>query len=1046
MTQTGQRHRTAPTPCATLDEILSTAAHHWPDRPALDGPQARYTFSELDERVTIGAAAFRTAGLRRGDRIAVVLDGGTDALVAFAAGLRAGGCVVPLDPASPDERLRFALADADCRVAVATGGRLAGLAGPACRVLGPGPGTEEPARDVRADRPARPDDLAYAIYTSGSTGTPKAVAVDHAAAVRHAAAAVELFALGPHDRVLQFASLGFDVAQEEIWPTWLAGGTVVVKPDRMPDVDALADLVHRAGVTVLQLPTAYWRALLSAGARLRSADFATVRSVVIGGEAAGLADARQWRSLPLAGVELINGYGPTECVVTATAYRLRPGDPLPTTSGALPIGSPLSGRDVFVLGADRLPVPSGETGELYVAGVLARGYLGREDLTTSRFLTMHLDGEQRLVYRTGDLVREGTHGLEFVGRTDNQVKLRGYRIELDEVEAVLRGCPGVSGVAAALVRRDTAEPLLGALVTGAPADLSAAAGRQLPAHMVPTLVVTVDVLPLTTSGKIDRDAVRCLLEQHHAGVRPVTPGGQSQAQSKAPIEVLRVLWQEVLGVGTVTDDDDFFALGGDSLLVMRLTARARAHGLRLRPADVQQVGVLAELARLTEPLAPEAVTAASAEPGVLDLLPAQQRWLYDGAVPDIDHFVLNALLRVPPALPHRALLDAARVLVRQHDILRSRYRIGGTVSARLVDVEPEDVVTVIDLPGAGTDEIEATLAACQRGLSLSHGPVFRLVHLRLGNDAGRLLVLTHHLLLDGWSMALLIDDVDTALTAAVRTGMAELPPPSAGPRELARATGRYVSSPQAREDAGAWLAAPWSGVTDLPIDGEGPGLLPSIRTSRSMLDAEATRLLLAGLPRNAPRPGTLLTHAILVAVSEWSGCDTQAIDVYGHSRDMAVGGLDLSRTVGYVQATYPVVRRITAPGTAGMLNLAAHDPVPARRYGFDALRFGSPVDSERQTLRDLPASPLRLNYRSQLDRLERRAQDSLLADAVEDTGAHRSPRQSERYRLMFEGDVIDGRFVVGAKYSTDHYWPDTVRSLTDRVAALLAQSAVELAS
>jgi hypothetical protein len=202
-----------------------------------------------------------------------------------------------------------------------------------------------------------------------------------------------------------------------------------------------------------------------------------------------------------------------------------------------------------------------------------------------------------------------------------------------------------------------------------------------------------------------------------------------------------------------------------------------------------------------------------------------------------------------------------------------------------------------------------------------------------------------------------------------------------------------------------------------------------------------TQRLLFGLPRSAPRPGKLLASAIAVAVAEWSGHGTQAIDVYGHSRDVAVGGLDLSRTVGYVQATYPVVRRVPGTGPDTVLALAAIDAEPERRYGFDALRFGSPDPAERAALRALPHSPLRLNYRSQLDRLERRAADSLLADADEDTGAHRSPRQRERYQLMFEGDVIDGRFVVGVKYSTDHYHPETAQALTDRVAVLVAAAA-----
>jgi amino acid adenylation domain-containing protein len=1050
--------------CATLDDVLRVAAAQWPHRPALDGPAGPLTFRDLDSRVTAAAGGLVAAGLRRGDRLALVVPGGPAALTAFAAALRAGACVVPLDPALPDERLRYALRDADCRFAVAPDDqldRVRVLGGDGCRVFSPelpaGPTAGPlpppgdcaplpPSSDCAPLPPLGGHDLAYAIYTSGSTGLPKAVTVDHAAAAGHIRAAVEFFGLSPDDRVLQFASLSFDVAQEEIWPTWLAGATVVTKPAGMPDGPALAELVRTHALTVLQLPTAYWRALLGVADQLDPADFATVRAVIVGGEAATLADARHWQAGPLARAALINAYGPTECVVTATAYRLAPGAALPATAGGLPIGSVLPGRSGYVLDGDGAPVAPGEVGELYVAGLLARGYLGRPELTAQRFVTLPVDGTPRRLYRTGDLVRCGADGaLEFVGRADGQVKLRGYRIELGEVDAALREVAGVTDAAAALAPRPDGAPVLGAVVVGGPDEVPEALARRLPAYMLPAVIVAVDAVPLTVSGKVDRAAVAVILADRLRGDEAV-PAPQPQAGDRA-LAPMRELWQEVLGVDDIGPDDDFFALGGDSLLVMRLTARARSRGLLVRPADVLTAGTLRVVAAAAEPLTAEQPaakdTAAIADPGrAVDLLPAQRRWLLDGDLPDIDHFVLNALLRVPVALPRTALVAAAGALLDQHEVLRSRFTLDDAAPAvRLADLAPDDAVTVFDVGNAAPAEIEGRLAACQRELDLAAGPVFRLVHLDLGAAAGRLLVLAHHLLLDGWSMALLVDDVDTALTSAVRRGRAVLPPGSAGLRELNAAFADYVGTVEARADARGWLAAPWAGVGPLPQDSQGTGLLPSIRTARTELSVADTDRLLFGLPRSAPRPGTLLASAILVAVAEWSGRDTQAIDVYGHSRDVSVGGLDLSRTVGYVQATYPVVRRVPGTGPDAVLALAGEDPEPARRYGFDALRFGSPDPAERAALRALPHSPLRLNYRSQLDRLERRAADSLLADADEDTGAHRSPRQRERYQLMFEGDVIDGRLVVGVKYSADHYRPQTAQMLTERVAALVATAA-----
>jgi amino acid adenylation domain-containing protein len=1046
----------------TLDEALRRAAGRWPDRPALRGTAHRWTYRELDRKVSRRAAALAELGVRPGDRVGLVVPTSDAALATLAAVSRVGACLVPLDPATPATRVAAALADSRAGLAVVADPEQAGGAVRTVSLdgLGDPPGGTAVSGVGTAGDPATPGpsagDLAYAIYTSGSTGEPKAVAVEHGAAAGHAAAAAGYFQLTPDDRVLQFASLGFDVAQEEIWPTWLAGAELVVRPPEVPDAAGLAELVRRSAITVLQLPTAYWRALLAAG-DLPAGDFATVRTVVVGGEAATLADLDRWRRCPLAGAELINGYGPTECVVTATAYRWSAGQPVPATSGGLPIGTALPGRAVHLLDDEGRPVPSGQPGELYVSGLLARGYLGRPELTRQRFVTLPVDGQPRRLYRTGDLARELPGGdLEFLRRTDEQVKLRGYRIELGEIEAILAADAALTGAAAALVPRPDAEPQLAALVTTAPKTpwdpeaVRARAALTLPAHMVPAFLVPATRLPLTPSGKLDRATVASLLArgagQSSSGGATTAAGGRHAAGADPTLDVLAELWREVLGVDEVGLDDDFYALGGDSLLVMRLTARARARGLDLAPAAVARGGTLRAVAAAATPLAGGSPT--GPEPaGPLPLLPAQHRWLRDGDLPDVDHFVLNALLRVPPNLPRRVLVDAARALLAQHDVLRTRVDPAGTPpAARLADVAPDEVVEVVDLAGvpAGerTTRLLAELAAAQRTLRLDTGPVFRLVHLTLGGEPGRLLVLVHHLLLDGWSMALLVDDVDAAVSsAAAGSGPASLPGRTASVRAVAAEIERYLGSAAARQDARDWLAAPWPAVRRLPQDGQGDGLLPTVHTAKAWLSFEDTTLLLHGIPRGAPRPGALLAAALRVAVAEWSGQETVALDVYAHGRDAPVGGLDLSRTVGYLQATYPMVGAVAEPGVPGVLALAAADGAPARRYGFDALRFGSPDPAERAALAALPASPVRLNYRSQLDRLERRRPDSPLGDADEDTGAHRSARQRERYQLMFEGDVIEGRFLVGMKYSTDHYRPATADALAARTAELLAAAA-----
>ncbi|WP_176710485.1 amino acid adenylation domain-containing protein [Micromonospora sediminicola] len=501
-------------PHETLDDVLRHGAAAWPGRPALIGEAVRLSYAELDARVDALASALTEAGLAPGDSAAVMADGSAGAVLALAATMRAGACAVPLDAAHPDARRAEAMRDAGCRLVVSP---------------------DLVATTGAAPAGARPDAPAYAIYTSGSAGRPKAVIVGHAAAARHAAAAADLFGLTPGDRVLQFASLSFDVAQEEIWPTWLAGGTVVIRPRELPHAAALGRLVAEHGITVLQLPTAYWRALLADAALISASDLRTLRLMVIGGEAASLADVHRYRDSPFRGIDLVNGYGPTECVVTATAFRLAGNDPLPATGGGLPIGSAVPGRRLWILDDAGHPVVPGSAGELYVGGVLADGYLNQPELTAERFREIQVGGERQRTYRTGDLVRECEPGvLEFLGRLDNQVKVRGYRVELEEIDAALRDCPGVQDVANVLIPGPSGEPMLATLIVGDAASVIPEASRRLPAYMIPTATVTAERLPLTTSGKIDRPAVQTLVAEALAARWSARAGKTAGTSSPRP--------------------------------------------------------------------------------------------------------------------------------------------------------------------------------------------------------------------------------------------------------------------------------------------------------------------------------------------------------------------------------------------------------------------------------------------------------------------------------------------------------------------------------
>ncbi len=556
-------------PMDALPVPLHDAFERWaaqtPDALALAWADGRMTYAELNAAADALAQRLTEAGVRPESAVGVCLPRGPEAVIAQLAVLKAGGVYLPLDPAYPADRLRWMLDDARAVALVADdAGRalLADFAGP---VLPPADADREPSTFALSHSRtfALPSNGAYLVYTSGSTGLPKGVLVQHGAAAAHMRAAARAYGLTPGDRVLQFAAPGFDVALEQVLAPLSAGAAVVLRGAETPAAAELAALLRAQSVTVFNPPTAYWHAL-AADAEAVAQVRATVRLTLVGGEAMLDGAARRWLAAP-GGDVLLNGYGPTETLVTSTAQAV---DASILGGGAtVPVGRPLPGRTAYVLDPAGRPLPVGAPGELYVGGLLARGYAGRAALTAERFVPDAFGGGAGArLYRTGDRARWTEAGsLEFLGRTDLQVKVRGFRVELGEVEAALLRLPGIHG-AAADVRGGTVAAYVVASAEIDEDAVRAALAATLPEHMVPSAVVAVDALPLTPNGKLDRAA---LPDPQHASA------GERAALETETERALAALWTELLGVEDVGAEDSFFALGGHSLLAMQLMSRVR---------------------------------------------------------------------------------------------------------------------------------------------------------------------------------------------------------------------------------------------------------------------------------------------------------------------------------------------------------------------------------------------------------------------------------------------------------------------------------------
>ena len=754
---------------------------------------------------------------------------------------------------------------------------------------------------------AGPDNAAYCIHTSGSTGRPKGVLVSHRALCSQLAWVQDALPLSAADRVLSKAPTSVDVSLLEIlWPL-CAGAAVVIAPaDAHRDPVELAALVREDGVTVMDFSPSMLDAFLRATDGDADAT-ASLRIAFSGGEALDSGLAERWRART--GVALHNAYGPTEAAIQVTCGACTGGDG--GNGSRVPIGRPVANTGLRILDAGLRPVPPGTAGELYLAGAqLARGYLGRGAPTAERFVADPFGASGERMYRTGDLVRDrGDGAIEFLGRTDDQVKLRGNRVELGEVEARLAREAGVAR-AAAVVRADgRGEARLVAYVTPAdattppdPDTLREALAAELPEAMVPAAIVVLDALPLAPSGKVDRGALPA----------PELERRAMRAPADERERLLCEAFAAVLGLDEVGPDEDFFRLGGDSILSISVSIAARKAGLRLAPRDVFRERTAAALAQHSATdAAPAADSDAPAGDGVGDViaLPVVHHLRESGG--PIDRFNLSMLVRTPAGAREEQLAATLQSLLDHHDALRLRlHRLAGGAVWSLETSAPgavraADRLRRVDVRGTDPDALRAAVAAQSDAavgrLDPAAGRMLEAVFFDAGElEPGRLLLATHHLAVDGVSWRILLEDLAAAWADRA------LEPATTSLRAFARIVDEQARTPQRLAELEHWLNVLKPGADLLPGAPSDATAADGVATTIS-LSAQETGPLLTTAPAAVRADVTeLLLAALRMAVSRWQGEPADLlVDVERHGRE-PLGGADLSRTVGWFTTIHPV--------------------------------------------------------------------------------------------------------------------------------------------
>ncbi len=990
----------------TVPEAFRLQCARTPQAVAVREGAHSLTFSALDAASDDLAHHLHGLGVGRGALVALALPGTADQVLAMLAVVKAGAAYLPLDPDYPRARIDYMLDDARPALLLTHGALQAALPDLAVPCLAV---DDRPAWSGGHGVPSgMPDarDAAYVIYTSGSTGRPKGVVVTHGALTNHMAWMADHVSLTEDDRVLARTSPSFDAS---VWETWLpllhGGSTCPVPPAANHDPAWLLTRMRDAEVTLAQFVPSHLSVVLAETAPEEAP--ATLRGVLCGGEPLSPSLARQvaeaWR------VEVHNLYGPTEATIDATAHHHRPHGAGTTegatAEGAVPLGRPVDNTRAYVLDSHLRPVPPGVTGELHLAGDgLARGYLGRPGLTATRFVADPYGPAGGRMYRTGDLVRRDADGLlTYVSRADDQVKLNGFRIELGEVEAALAALDGVAA-ACALVREDVPgerrlvaytvpddNPDAAACSDG---ELRARLTTALPPYMVPAAFVTLDALPLLPNGKTDRRALP-------VPARP-TSGGPGGLPRTARERLLCEVFASVLRTPEVRTDDDFFALGGDSILSIQLVSRVRKAGLGVTPREVF-------LHRTPEAIAAAATAldegpAVPDEPGTGEMPPTPIAAWFLGRPGPTDGYNQSGVLRTPAGADEDALVATLQLLIDHHDMLRLRVTRTGDGGPVLEALPPGAVrarrrFTRLDIAGL---DAEATRAAVDRAgeaarsrLKPENGDVLEAVWCDAGPRArGRLLLVVHHLAVDAVSWRILAADLVTAWQAVTRGAVPDgpsaatvLPAVPTSYRGWAQLLSSQAHSAAREREIPLWeaaLSAPGVNLGYRPLDPHSD-TADRVQTLTTRLPATWTKPLLTTAPAafHAGVDDVLLT-GLALAVCAWRAERAAAhgappppgtavlLDLESHGREQIADHLDLSRTVGWFTSLYPV-RLDPGPvgAPAGHFDAALIDralkrvkeqlrAVPDHGVGYGMLRHLNPATRDR--LATAPDPQIGFNY------------------------------------------------------------------------------------
>ncbi|WP_208113768.1 non-ribosomal peptide synthetase [Tahibacter aquaticus] len=1028
-------------PDVCVHELFEAQAARTPHAVAAVFGEQQLSYGQLNAQANQVAHYLLQQGVQSDTLVGLCVERSPDMLVGMLGILKAGAAYLPLDPDYPQERIAFMLQDSAVEHVLTQNAILEALPLLGEKTVLP---LDPPLRELflaaqpehnpgRRELGLTPRHLAYAIYTSGSTGQPKGALIEHRNVVRlvHAANYVQL---SPGAVMAQASNSAFDAATFEIWGALANGMSLFhIGKETLLDPLRLARALQDGRVDTLFITTAVFNQMSIVDA----SGFARLQHLLFGGEGV---DMEAVNRVLAAGKprHLLHVYGPTENTTFSSFFEI-----VEKRADTYPIGKPIAGTTQYVLDAQRRLVPCGVTGELYLGGDgVGRGYLGQPELSNERFVADPFgSAPDARLYRSGDLVRWLPEGeVQFVGRVDDQIKIRGFRIELGEIESQLRGHEAVQETVV-VARQDGGTTRLVAYVVCVPQaeersevllakDWRAYLKQRLPDYMLPAAFVVLDSLPLNSNGKVDKR--RLPAPDYQAQQLYVAP--QSEIEQK-----LADIWCQLLRIDQVGVHDNFFEMGGDSILLIQVVSRANQAGIGITTKHLFEAQTIAEVAKLAS--SEGAIVAPQQEIcGALPLLPIHHLFL-GGDACDRHHFNQSVLLQTPADFDAAALRAMVAAIYRRHDALRLRFvQEQGQWQASHAPLDAAllaDSCVVETLPADPAGQRAFLSLRCnhwQAGFDLAQGPLLRAVYFAPAEagDSGRLLLTVHHIVVDGVSWRVLLADLEQAYEQHRNGQAVVLRAKTSSFQQWGSALLDYAHSATLQQEKAYWLAQSGAQVAPLPVDREieGQGAIATSRAVVVSLDADETRALLQQCPRAyRTQVNELLLAGVYLGMREWTGADGLRLRLEGHGRETLFDQLDITQTVGWFTSVYPLTLRSAGSDVGEVIKAVKEQyrAVPHHGIGYGVLRYLANDAELGAMAAAVDESGLEFNYLGQFDQVINA--DTRFQAAAEGSGAQASSRRQRSARLALSGKVFGGQMQFALSYSNSQYDESTMRRL-----------------